>query len=48
MTIGTMFTLFIVPALYVLFARDHRKERERAAAEEEADGAINYEPSSSS
>jgi multidrug efflux pump len=26
MTIGTLFTLFIVPSLYVLIARDHRKE----------------------
>src|SRR5262249_25173458 len=34
MSIGTLFTLFIVPSLYVLLARDHRKERERAAAEE--------------
>ncbi len=28
MTIGTIFTLFVVPALYVLIARDHGKERE--------------------
>jgi len=39
MSIGTLFTLFVVPSLYVLFARDHRKERERAAAEETADRA---------
>ena len=39
MTIGTLFTLFIVPSLYVLLARDHRKERERPAAEELAEGA---------
>jgi multidrug efflux pump len=26
MTIGTIFTLFVVPALYVLLAKDHRKE----------------------
>jgi multidrug efflux pump len=31
MTIGTLFTLFVVPSLYVLIAKDHRKER--AAAE---------------
>jgi multidrug efflux pump len=37
MSIGTLFTLFIVPSLYVLIARDHRKERERAAAEESAE-----------
>ncbi|HEY4013885.1 MAG TPA: efflux RND transporter permease subunit [Polyangiaceae bacterium] len=27
MTIGTFFTLFIVPSVYVLLAKDHRKER---------------------
>jgi multidrug efflux pump len=32
MTIGTLFTLFVVPSVYVLIARDHRRERERAAA----------------
>jgi multidrug efflux pump len=37
MTIGTLFTLFVVPSLYVLLAKDHRRERERLAAEE-ADG----------
>jgi hypothetical protein len=25
MSIGTLFTLFAVPSIYVLFARDHRK-----------------------
>jgi multidrug efflux pump len=28
MTIGTIFTLFIVPSLYVLIAKDHQRERE--------------------
>ncbi|HEY2744764.1 MAG TPA: efflux RND transporter permease subunit [Polyangia bacterium] len=28
MTIGTIFTLFVVPAVYVLIAKDHRKEAE--------------------
>jgi multidrug efflux pump len=32
MTIGTLFTLFVVPSVYVLIARDHHKEREKAAA----------------
>jgi hypothetical protein len=38
MSLGTLFTLFVVPSLYVLFARDHRKahakeiEVQRAAA----------------
>jgi multidrug efflux pump len=27
MTIGTLFTLFFLPAIYLLFARDHRAER---------------------
>ncbi len=27
MTIGTMFTLFVTPAVYTLIARDHRAER---------------------
>jgi uncharacterized membrane protein (DUF485 family) len=27
MTIGTIFTLFVVPAIYVLFARDHARQR---------------------
>jgi multidrug efflux pump len=25
--IGTLFTLFVVPAVYLLFARNHRKEK---------------------
>jgi multidrug efflux pump len=32
MAIGTLFTLFVVPSLYVLIAKDHRKEAERLAA----------------
>ena len=27
MTIGTLFTLFVVPSVYVLLAKDHRSER---------------------
>jgi multidrug efflux pump len=26
MTIGTLFTLFVVPSVYVLIAKDHRNE----------------------
>jgi multidrug efflux pump len=33
MSIGTLFTLFVVPSVYVLLAKDHSHERERAAAE---------------
>jgi multidrug efflux pump len=32
MFVGTMFTLFIIPSIYMLFARDHGKDREREAA----------------
>jgi multidrug efflux pump len=34
MSIGTLFTLFVVPAVYVLIAKDHRREREKAEAAE--------------
>jgi len=32
MAIGTIFTLFILPSVYVLLARDHSKDRARAMA----------------
>ncbi|HEY2514995.1 MAG TPA: efflux RND transporter permease subunit [Polyangiaceae bacterium] len=32
MSIGTLFTLFVVPSVYVLFAKDHRKDNEAVAA----------------
>jgi multidrug efflux pump len=32
MTIGTLFTLFVVPSVYVLIAKDHRKDTARATA----------------
>ncbi len=43
MTIGTLFTLFVTPAVYTYLARDHQKakERERAA---EAIAAAPHEP----
>jgi hypothetical protein len=31
MAIGTIFTLFVVPSVYVLVAKDHRREREQKA-----------------
>src|SRR4051812_39791074 len=37
MIIGTVFTLFVVPSIYMLVAQTHR--REQAAGEPEADGA---------
>jgi multidrug efflux pump len=37
MAIGTVFTLFVVPSVYVLVAKDHRKERDaRATVDREA------------
>src|SRR5690606_12229411 len=32
MAIGTVFTLLVVPSVYVLFAKDHHKQAERARA----------------
>ncbi len=32
MTIGTVFTLFVVPAIYVLMAKDHARVRARSRA----------------
>jgi multidrug efflux pump len=34
MSIGTMFTLFVAPSVYVLIAKDHTKDRLRAEAAE--------------
>jgi multidrug efflux pump len=39
MTIGTFFTLFVVPSVYVLLAKDHRSERARQGEVEESDSA---------
>ncbi|MBI5769957.1 MAG: efflux RND transporter permease subunit [Verrucomicrobia bacterium] len=36
MAIGSVFTLFVLPAVYVLLAKDHSKDRVRAAALEPA------------
>ena len=36
MTIGTMFTLFVLPAFYLYLARDHAHDREHAQAQREA------------
>jgi multidrug efflux pump len=38
--VGTMFTLFVVPSIYMLIARDHGKDREREAAVTAAGGGI--------
>jgi multidrug efflux pump len=34
MTIGTLFTLFVIPSVYVLLAKDHRKEAAESRASE--------------
>ncbi len=39
MSIGTLFTLFVVPCIYVLFARDHLKAHEKELAAERAAAA---------
>jgi multidrug efflux pump len=35
LSIGTLFTLFVVPAMYVFLAADHARQREAAAAQPE-------------
>jgi len=37
MSIGTLFTLFVVPSVYVLLAKDHSAERKSAAEPARAD-----------
>jgi len=39
MTIGTLFTLFVTPAVYTYLARDHQKVKERERAAESVAGA---------
>jgi multidrug efflux pump len=34
MTIGTLFTLFVLPAFYLYLARDHAHDREKAGEAE--------------
>jgi multidrug efflux pump len=43
MSIGTLFTLFIVPSLYVLIARDHRGEAAKRASRPTPDGLVAHE-----
>ncbi len=40
MTIGTFFTLFVVPSIYVLFAKDHSHEREDEVLEEHEENTV--------
>jgi len=44
MTIGTIFTLFIVPSLYMLIARTHHEGSESAGEEEGLDTNGSLEP----
>jgi multidrug efflux pump len=44
MTVGTLFTLFVVPAVYVLLAKDHHVEREAAPAEAAVEPAAALAP----
>ena len=39
MVLGTAFTLFFVPAIYVLLARDHRRATQESASEQSAAGS---------
>jgi multidrug efflux pump len=39
MFVGTLFTLFVVPSIYMLIARDHGKDREREAVVTAAEAA---------
>ena len=44
MAIGTVFTLFFVPAIYVLLAKDYSRVRSRETATETAAGLVMAEP----
>jgi multidrug efflux pump len=43
MTIGTLFTLFVVPSVYVLIARDHRQQERTPEADDAASGIHSLE-----
>jgi len=40
MTIGTLFTLFVVPSIYMLLARNHSLKRETEAEEASQQGDL--------
>jgi multidrug efflux pump len=44
MTIGTIFTLFIVPSLYVLIARTHNEGRDAEPENLDSNGSVELEP----
>jgi hypothetical protein len=39
MAVGTFFTLFVIPSIYMLVARDHAKDRAREKAASTVDDA---------
>jgi multidrug efflux pump len=41
MSVGTFFTLVVMPSIYILLAKDHTKERAREAAVESTSGKLN-------
>src|SRR4029079_6353303 len=44
MTIGTIFTLFITPAVYTFLAKDYKKAKERALAKGHGEGPLPGDP----
>ena len=40
MFVGTLFTLFVVPSIYMLIARDHSRDREREAFLESVEESV--------
>jgi multidrug efflux pump len=40
MSIGTFFTLLVLPSIYMLIAKDHSKDRAKEAAAQEPEGAL--------
>ena len=40
MSIGTFFTLFVVPSIYMLIAKDHAKDRAKEAAIQAPEGNL--------
>jgi multidrug efflux pump len=40
MSIGTFFTLMVMPSIYILIAKDHSKDRAKEAAVKEPEGAL--------
>jgi multidrug efflux pump len=41
MSIGTFFTLLVMPSIYILIAKDHSKDRAKEAAVKASQGELN-------